>query len=180
MNRAQRPLFSPPPSHNSFLGALSFTPHLELISCNSHTYATPAVMYCREQKIRLNKIRTKTLPKGTGTHSFNGDNGLYLSRRIWSSTPAPPTPPPPPQARTAENKKIRFRKIRARHCPKGTGTHSLPSGGWRRILPRWQSLIRYLVGDRPYTGKLASPAGKLPDPIKHLRRVGCRIDRDFH
>ncbi|GIY85632.1 hypothetical protein CDAR_205571 [Caerostris darwini] len=55
-----------------------------------------------------------------------------------------------------------------------------PSGGWWRIFPRWQSLIIYLVGDQPHTGKLASPAGYLPVPVKHLRRVACRIDRDFH
>ncbi|GIY85629.1 hypothetical protein CDAR_205551 [Caerostris darwini] len=97
--------------------------------------------------------------------------GLYLSHRIWNLSPAPPTPTPPPQTCTedgedftTENKKFCSRKFAQDIAPRAPElTLALP-GGWRMIFPRWQSLIRYLVGDRPHTGKLASPTGKLPTP----------------
>ncbi|GIY02715.1 hypothetical protein CEXT_111771 [Caerostris extrusa] len=56
MNRAQRPLFSPPPSHNSFLGAQSFTPHLELISCSSHTPPPPQVRTAENKRFGSRKF----------------------------------------------------------------------------------------------------------------------------
>ncbi|GIY85621.1 hypothetical protein CDAR_205511 [Caerostris darwini] len=67
--RAQRCLFSPPSSHNSFLGALSFTPHLELSSAPPDTSPTPAIMYHRQQKIRFQKIFGRHRPKARNSLS---------------------------------------------------------------------------------------------------------------
>ncbi|GIY85623.1 hypothetical protein CDAR_205521 [Caerostris darwini] len=54
--------------------------------------------------------------------------GLYLSRRIWSSSPAPPTPPLTPQACTAENKRFGCGKFTQCIAPRAPELALAPSG----------------------------------------------------
>ncbi|GIY85619.1 hypothetical protein CDAR_205501 [Caerostris darwini] len=98
--------------------------------------------------------------------------GLYLSRRIWSSSPAPPPPPPPPQTCTDENKIIGLRIFAQDIAPRALELPSRPSRGLAEDFSQI-AIVNKISGGRPTLhGKTGISSRKTPGPRKTLKESG--------
>ncbi|GIY02717.1 hypothetical protein CEXT_111791 [Caerostris extrusa] len=125
-------------------------------------------MYCREQKIRFKKIRTKTSPLGhrNSLSSHAGVGGGFFQMAIVNQiSDGRPTL----RGKTGVSRR---KTPGPRHRPKGTGTHSRPTRGLAEDFSQ-MAIVNQISGGRPTLhGKTGVSSRKTPGPRRTLKESG--------
>ncbi|GIY85627.1 hypothetical protein CDAR_205541 [Caerostris darwini] len=112
----------------------------------------------REEHSSRSKSLCKS-PRGPISHAVSGAHLLQLPHRPRSNV-------------LPLEQKIRFQKIRPRHRPKGTGTHSRPTRGLAEDFSQ-MAIVNLISGGRPTSHRKTGVSSRnTPGPHETLKESG--------